>query len=120
MIAPGMRLEIGSVGVRDLAANRGTRLDGRTLCVDLAELRDLALEDRRFVDVEVHLARPGESVRIVHALDVVEPCWKAWPIPLATPASNALARSWPCFDTNRPRIPALPSTAARMRVSLAT
>ena len=76
MIAPGMRLEIGSVGVRDLAANRGTRLDGRTLCVDLAELRDLALEDRRFVDVEVHLARPGESVRIVHALDVVEPCWK--------------------------------------------
>lgn len=71
-----MRLEIGSIAVRDLDRGRGTRLDDHTLRVDTAELRDLALEDRRFVDVEVHLVHPGDSVRIVHALDVVEPRWK--------------------------------------------
>ena len=27
-------------------------------------------------DVELHIAKPGESVRIIHSLDVVEPRWK--------------------------------------------
>jgi exodeoxyribonuclease V beta subunit len=33
-------------------------------------------------------------------------------VPLATPASSAFARSCPCFDTSRPRMPALPSSPA--------
>ena len=71
-----MRLEIGSIAVRDIDTGRGTRLDDHRLVVDTAELRELVLEDRRFLDVGVRLARPGDSVRIIHALDVVEPRWK--------------------------------------------
>jgi len=33
----------------------------------------LVLEDPRIIGVEVEIARPGESVRIVHCLDAVEP-----------------------------------------------
>ena len=71
-----MRLEIGSIVVRDIDTGRGTRLDDHRLLVDTAELRELVLEDRRFLDVDVRLARPGDSVRIIHVLDVVEPRWK--------------------------------------------
>src|SRR5205823_1257884 len=53
-----------------------TALDGRKLLVDRDELRRLALEDPHFADVEVHLVRPGESVRLIHTLDVSEPRWK--------------------------------------------
>ena len=34
------------------------------------------LEDPHFVDVQVHVARPGELVRVIHARDAVEPRWK--------------------------------------------
>ena len=71
-----MRLEIGSVAAEGLEFAARTALDGRTLLVDRDEVRRLVLEDPHFADVDVHLARPGESVRIVHALDVSEPRWK--------------------------------------------
>ena len=71
-----MRLEVGSVGVEEMELDGRTALDGRTLLVDRDEIRRLVLEDPHFADVELHVARPGESVRIVHALDVSEPRWK--------------------------------------------
>lgn len=36
-------------------------------------MRALILQDRRIAGVEVELARPGDSVRIVHCLDAIEP-----------------------------------------------
>jgi glycine reductase len=71
-----MRLEIGSVTVRDLDFGPATRLDDHTLVVDREEIRDLVLEDHRFLDVDVRIVRPGDSVRVIHALDVLEPRWK--------------------------------------------
>jgi sarcosine reductase len=71
-----MRLEIGSVHVRGVELGRRTELTDHTLVVDPAELRALVLDDSHFADVRVHLARPGESIRIIHVLDVVEPRWK--------------------------------------------
>lgn len=41
--------------------------------IDPQELRALVLEDSHFADVQVHLVKPGESVRIIH---VVEPRFK--------------------------------------------
>src|SRR5688572_28158863 len=74
--ARSMRLEIGSVNVRGLDFGHRTELADHTLVIDHDELRALVLDDSHFTDVRVRLARPGESVRLIHTLDVVEPRWK--------------------------------------------
>ncbi len=61
-------IEIGDVVVGD-----GTGVAGGTLTIDAAEVTALVLADPRIIGVEVEIARPGESVRIVHCLDAVEP-----------------------------------------------
>ena len=71
-----MRLEVGTVRIQDIELGAGTALRGRTLVVDPEELRRMVLDDSHFADVRVGLVKPGESVRIIHALDVVEPRWK--------------------------------------------
>lgn len=71
-----MRLEVGSVRIRDVQLGSRTELRDHVLAIDTDELRALVLEDPHFADVRVRLAKPGESVRIIHALDVVEPRWK--------------------------------------------
>jgi glycine reductase len=71
-----MRLDIGSFQVREVAFGSRTALDGHQLTVDRDEVRQLVLEDSHFAAVQVHLAQPGDSVRIVNGLDVVEPRWK--------------------------------------------
>ncbi len=71
-----MRLEVGSVVVRDLEFDSVTQLQDHTLVVNREEIRELVLQDRHFLDVDVRVAKPGESIRIIHALDVVEPRWK--------------------------------------------
>jgi len=71
-----MRLEIGTMNVRDVEVGGRTELRDHTLVVDVQELRRLVLEDQHFADAQVRVVKPGESVRIIHALDVVEPRWK--------------------------------------------
>jgi sarcosine reductase len=71
-----MQLEVGSIHVDNLDFGARTALHDHTLVVDRDEIRRLVLEDTHFADVDVQIARPGDSVRIIHALDVVEPRWK--------------------------------------------
>src|SRR5437867_11809041 len=71
-----MRLEVGTIQIRDVEIGRATALTDHTLVIDREELRTLVLEDSHFADVQVHLVKPGESVRVIHVLDVVEPRWK--------------------------------------------
>jgi glycine reductase len=71
-----MRLEVGSVHVRDVQLDGRIALDNHVLTIDGDELRRLVLEDSHFVDARVSVVRPGESVRLVNVLDVVEPRWK--------------------------------------------
>src|SRR2546426_6450231 len=71
-----MRLEVGTIQIRDVEIGRATALTDHTLVIHPEELRTLVLEDSHFADVQVHLVKPGESIRVVHVLDVVEPCWK--------------------------------------------
>src|SRR4051794_25854176 len=71
-----MQLEVGSIHIDNLELGARTALHDHTLVVDRDEIRRLVLEDTHFADVDVHVARPGDSVRIIHALDVVEPRWK--------------------------------------------
>jgi len=71
-----MRLEIGAVRIRDVQVGARTELRDHVAVIDPDELRALALQDSHFADVRVRVAKPGESVRIINALDVVEPRWK--------------------------------------------
>ena len=68
-----MRLELASFQVDDVVFSPETRLEGKTLHVNVTELKDRLLPNPYIQDVKVEVARPGESVRIVNAIDVVEP-----------------------------------------------
>ncbi|MDP7225646.1 MAG: glycine/sarcosine/betaine reductase component B subunit [SAR202 cluster bacterium] len=72
-----MKLELGSFEVTDIVFSDKTSFSNGTLTVDVDKVRDLVLEDANFSGVKLHLARPGESVRLVNVLDVVEPRFKA-------------------------------------------
>lgn len=66
-------LELETVHIDGVRFGSETRLEGHRLTIDAEEIRELVLEDPRVAAVNPELAVPGESVRIVHCLDAVEP-----------------------------------------------
>ena len=72
-----MRLELASFQVDNVVFAPETRLSGNTLYVNENELKDHLLPDPYIADIRFDIARPGESARIVNAIDVVEPRDKA-------------------------------------------
>jgi glycine reductase complex component B subunit alpha and beta len=68
-----MQLDIASFRVRRVEFGRGTRLEGDVLHVDREELVDLVREDARIATVELELVEPGESARIIHVCEAIEP-----------------------------------------------
>ncbi len=67
------RLNVHTVDIHDAQLGDRTEVDGNTLTIDAAEVTALILEDERIAAAQIDLASPGESVRIVHCLDAVEP-----------------------------------------------
>ena len=70
------RLEVGTFQVRRLALGRRTRFEDGTLFIDKQELLARIAESGAIAELDVHLAHPGESCRIVHVLDAVAPMVK--------------------------------------------
>ncbi len=69
-----MRLELGSFRVREVEFAAGpTAYHGGVLAINRADLTRTLLGDRRLRGVTLDLVRPGESARIIHLLDAVEP-----------------------------------------------
>ncbi|MCL2856768.1 MAG: glycine/sarcosine/betaine reductase component B subunit [Oscillospiraceae bacterium] len=68
-----MRLEVGNIFIKDVQFGKKTEVKSGVLYVNKDELCKVAGEDERVKSVEVFLARPGESVRIIPVKDVVEP-----------------------------------------------
>jgi glycine reductase len=68
-----MRLEIGEIIVTDIQFGPATEVKNGTLFIDKEGLAGITASDDRIKSVEVFLARPGESVRILPVKDVVEP-----------------------------------------------
>jgi sarcosine reductase len=68
-----MELEIGTFAVRDVAFGRETALADGVLTVDRHALVEHLLDDPNLAGVDVEIARPGESIRIIHILESVEP-----------------------------------------------
>ncbi|MDR1581563.1 MAG: glycine/sarcosine/betaine reductase component B subunit [Synergistaceae bacterium] len=68
-----MRLELHKVKVRDVQWGDKTYVENGTLYVDKQEAIAVVAEEGRFAKVDLELARPGESVRIIPVKDAVEP-----------------------------------------------
>ncbi len=68
-----MRLELEIVHIKDIQFSDRTEIVHGELRINKDELQDLLERDIRFSKVDLALARPGESCRIVQVHDVIEP-----------------------------------------------
>ena len=68
-----MRLELHKVKVKDVQWGSATCVKDGVLYVNKEEAKALIAEESRFARVDLELARPGESTRIIPVKDVVEP-----------------------------------------------
>jgi sarcosine reductase len=68
-----VKLELATFSVRDVAMGAETKFADGVLTISAPELRALLLEEKLFRDVEIGVVRPGDSVRIIHLHDAVEP-----------------------------------------------
>src|SRR5690348_16438580 len=68
-----MRLQIDWTAVAAVTTGSRTRLAGHALEIDISELRSLLETVPRLGRVQIDLAQPGESCRIVRVFDVFAP-----------------------------------------------
>ena len=68
-----MRLELHKVAIKDVQWGEKTHVAGGVLYVNKKEAIACVAEDSRFAKVDLDIARPGESVRIIPVKDVIEP-----------------------------------------------
>ena len=68
-----MRLEIESIDVKDIQAGSKTYAKEGVLYINLKELEELILRDSRIKSVDISLVYPGDKVRILNILDVIQP-----------------------------------------------
>ncbi len=68
-----MKLELGIIPIKDIQFGPESKVEDGTIYVNAEELKALLLEDETLKSVELDVARPGESVRIMPVKDVIEP-----------------------------------------------
>ncbi len=68
-----MRLELHKIHITGLAFAEKTYTSGGTLFINKADAEAVIAEDRRFSKVEIDIACPGDSTRIIPVKDIVEP-----------------------------------------------
>ena len=68
-----MKLELGIIPVKDIQFGPESKVENGVIYVNADELKALLLEDENLKSVELDIARPGESVRIMPVKDVIEP-----------------------------------------------
>ncbi len=68
-----MKLELHRVKVKKWAFGSATGFANATVTVNKEELTALLLQDERLAGIELHLAHPGDSIRILPVKDAIEP-----------------------------------------------
>lgn len=68
-----MRLELGKIFIKDIQFNEVSKVENGVLYVNKEEVINLIKEDENFKNIDLEIARPGESIRITPVKDVVEP-----------------------------------------------
>src|SRR6266545_7543226 len=71
-----MRLDLGLIHIEDVRFGPRTAIDNHILSIDRQELIAQLEQEPLFERVEIELARPGDSCRIIRVLDVVEPRYR--------------------------------------------
>jgi glycine reductase complex component B subunit alpha and beta len=71
-----MRLEMSLVQIKDVRFGARTVIEDHVLFIDRRELAAILAQESLFDSVEVELAHPGESCRIIRVLDVLEPRYR--------------------------------------------
>lgn len=74
-----MKLTIESIDIRDVRPDSRTHVKNHQLRVNLEELEQHLLKDSRVASVDVNIVHPGDRVRIVNLMDVVQPRCKIDP-----------------------------------------
>jgi glycine reductase complex component B subunit alpha and beta len=69
-------LECAAFAFRDVVAGRTTSWTRGVLELNLATLAETAGREPGLIEVRAHVVRPGEPVRLINVLDVVEPAVK--------------------------------------------
>ena len=68
-----MKLELGFIKIDDVVLGSESKIENGVLTVDVDAVRNLVLENDRIRDVQIDVAKPGESVRITPVKDVIQP-----------------------------------------------
>ena len=68
-----MKLELANYPVGRIILGDKTKYVDGELHVNPNDVRDLMFDEEFFEDISVHVAHPGDSTRIIHVVDVVEP-----------------------------------------------
>lgn len=68
-----MKLELGIIPIRDIRFGSESKIEDGTIFVNAEELKTILLEDENLKSVELEVAHPGESIRIMPVKDVIEP-----------------------------------------------
>jgi len=68
-----MRLELDILNIKDVQFADKTEVSEGVLHINRGELQELLQEDKRLSRVDIELAHPGESCRILQVADIIEP-----------------------------------------------
>lgn len=68
-----MKLEIESIDIKRIESGSKTHAHEGVLYVNLKELEELILKDARIRSVDLHLVYPGQNVRVLNLMDVIQP-----------------------------------------------
>lgn len=71
-----MRLEMGLVHIKDVHFGSRTVIEDHVLFIDRQELISVLTQEPLFDSIEIELAHPGESCRIIRVLDILEPRYR--------------------------------------------
>lgn len=66
-------LKIRKIKISNIEFGKKSEILNRTLIINFEELRALLLKDKNLKNIEIKIARPGESKRIIPIKDVIEP-----------------------------------------------
>jgi len=68
-----VRLQIESIDIQDVRAGSTSAVKDRVLCVNFDELKELICGDSRIRSVDLDVVHPGDRVRVLNLMDVVQP-----------------------------------------------
>ena len=68
-----MQLQLDVYNIKDIAFGKKTEIKAGTLYIDHQELQSILLQDKSLKKVDIEIAKPGESCRILQVSDVIEP-----------------------------------------------